>query len=70
MRLCALFLELTSHYRDSSWAIGSAMATLEQEAGNLGADGVIGVNLSLTSTYDVSYTFFHAAVMGTAIRFA
>ncbi len=50
-----------------SWgvAIGLALAELEREANQLGADGVIGVQLTTSETG----AYFHAAVIGTAIKF-
>jgi uncharacterized protein YbjQ (UPF0145 family) len=50
-----------------SWgiAIAHALSELEREASQIGADGVIGVHLSTSETG----AYFHAAVMGTAIKF-
>lgn len=51
----------------SAWGgvIGQALAQLEQQATQLGADGVIGVQVSTSETG----CYFHAAVIGTAIKF-
>ena len=55
----------SSSYRAYREAIGYALAELEGEATQLGADGVIGVHFSMS----VDSTTFHAGVMGTAIKF-
>ena len=46
-------------------AITQALVELEREATQLGADGVIGVHLSISETG----AYFYTAVMGTAIKF-
>jgi len=50
-----------------SWgiAVANALAELARVASQLGADGVIGVHLSTSETG----AYFHAVVMGTAIKF-
>ena len=46
-------------------AIGMALAALEREAMQLGADGVIGAHLSISEKGGMH----NAAIMGTAIKF-
>jgi uncharacterized protein YbjQ (UPF0145 family) len=46
-------------------AIAHALAELDREGSQLGAQGVIGVHLSISETG----AYFHVAAMGTAIKF-
>jgi Putative heavy-metal-binding len=57
----------SDHKSVQAWqlVISHALADLQREAVQLGADGVIGVHLSTSETG----AYFHAAVMGTAIKF-
>jgi len=69
--ICGVGIKSESGFSESkassaiSVAVGYALAALEREASQLGADGVIGVHLSISTETPI----YHAAVMGTAIKF-